>query len=152
MQARYGAALALLVIVAAGCGAQPGDQGAAPISQAPTEEPAPSGAPEAESESPLVELTPEPAPRDRSPRSLTGTLGGDEQLEGGCVWLEVDGERWQVMWPARYEVSPARLAGPGGVTAEAGDEITVTGRPSRDMLTTCQVGPVFTAERVTVED
>lgn len=82
---------------------------------------------------------------------LTGTLGGDAALEGGCTWLEFEGERVQVVYPDGYRATadPLELTGPDGtVIARGGDKVTVTGAPDPGMATFCQVGPVFTADMV----
>lgn len=82
---------------------------------------------------------------------LTGVLGGDPTLEVGCAWLEVDGRRYEVVWPRGYEVAfdPLRLLGPEGEeVAAAGDEVTVVGTPAEGMASICQVGPMFRADQV----
>jgi hypothetical protein len=87
--------------------------------------------------------------------SLTGVLGGDAQLEGGCVWLETDQGRIEPMWPAGYTATtdPVALLDPQGETiAEEGDSVTVTGSPTRDVATICQVGEVWSLTDVTVTD
>lgn len=83
---------------------------------------------------------------------ITGTLGGDAELEGGCAWVEAeDGTRYEVAYPDGYEVARdgSELRGPDGeVIARAGDEITVVGEIAEDMMSFCQVGPMFTAVEV----
>lgn len=81
---------------------------------------------------------------------LSGTLGGDAQLEGGCAWLDAGGTRWQVAYPDGYTVTfdPLRLTGPGGEVAAEGDTVTVTGAPAEGVATICQVGPVWQATAV----
>lgn len=84
--------------------------------------------------------------------AVTGTLAGDAQLEGGCVWLESDGSRYEVLWPEGYtaEADPVALRRDGEVVAEAGDQVTVRGEEATDVMTTCQVGTIFAAESVEV--
>jgi hypothetical protein len=84
--------------------------------------------------------------------TLTGTLGGDTDLEGGCAWLDAeDGTRYEVFYPDGYEVrfEPLELVGPDGeVVATEGDTVTVTGGVAEDMMSFCQVGTIFTATGV----
>ncbi len=86
--------------------------------------------------------------------TITGTLGGDAQLEGGCAWLEAkDGTRYEVQYPEGYEVARdgSALRGPDGeVVATAGDEVTVTGEVAEDVMSFCQIGPIFAADEVRV--
>ena len=85
--------------------------------------------------------------------SLTGTLGGDQELEGGCTWLDADGQRWQVQYPAGWQLTwdPLTLSGPDGQTAGEGETVTVTGAEQPDVMTTCQVGPVWAATSVSLD-
>lgn len=80
---------------------------------------------------------------------LTGVLGGDSQLEGGCVWLETaGGERVEVLWPDGYEASadPLELRDASGtLVATGGDEVTITGAPAGDAVSVCQVGQIWRA-------
>lgn len=98
-----------------------------------------------------------PPPSDETAGSemLEGTLGGDAQLEGGCAWLETEDGRFEVMYPDGYEVAfdPLRLLGPGGETlAEEGQTIRVEGAQAPDMVSVCQVGPLFEATEVLTGD
>lgn len=83
---------------------------------------------------------------------LVGTLGGDAQLEGGCAWLESEAEgRVEPRWPEGYRIAfdPVRLLGPDGeVVAEAGDTVRVNGAVADDVMTICQIGPVFDVTEV----
>jgi hypothetical protein len=83
---------------------------------------------------------------------ITGTLGGDPMLEGGCAWLDgQDGTRYEVQYPEGYQVStdPVELRGPDGeVLAQEGDELTIRGVVAEDMMSFCQVGTIFTATEV----
>ena len=81
---------------------------------------------------------------------VTGTLGGDPDLEGGCVWVDDGKTRWQVQWPAGYTVStdPVAVTGPDGLEIAEGDTVTVTGSEQTDVMTTCQIGPVWQATAV----
>ena len=85
---------------------------------------------------------------------ITGTFGGDAELEGGCAWVQQGDTRWNVQYPADYTLSfdPLRLTGPDGETAEEGDTLTVAGRERDDMMTICQVGPVWEATSVTFDE
>ena len=93
-----------------------------------------------------------PAPTEGE--TITGTLGGDAQLEGGCAWIDDGGTRWQVQYPEGYEVTfdPLTLTGPDGQTAGEGDTLTVVGTEQRDAMTLCQVGPLWVASSVQFED
>ena len=92
------------------------------------------------------------APPTATGDTLTGTLGGDAQLEGGCAWID-DGEtRWEVTYPQGYRVTfdPLTLEGPDGTVAEEGATLTLPGAPQNDVVTICQVGPVWQATDVRV--
>lgn len=128
------ATLALTVLLA-GCGASATDP-----------EPSPSAA------------DPAPTPRELvSPSVATqpvvGTLGGDAQLEGGCVWLDTDDGRIEVLWPEGWTVAtdPIELRNPDGeVAAGEGDEVRVDAAPAPELVSTCQVGELWRATRVSV--
>lgn len=136
---------ALLMLLLAGC---VGSDPAAPVEPNP---------------SPAVPIGPS-APADASPApsppappgdgaEISGTLGGDAQLEGGCVWLDTPDGRIEPQWPAGYAttVDPVALVGPGGdVVAEQGDRVTVTGAPAHDVMSICQVGAIWTVTEVEV--
>lgn len=86
------------------------------------------------------------------PVTLEGTLGGDAELEGGCAWLDTDEGRFEVMYPAGYQVAfdPLRLLGPDGDTIAAeGEALRVEGTVGDDMVSACQVGTIFQATDVT---
>lgn len=93
----------------------------------------------------------EPAPAEGD--TITGTLAGDPDLEGGCVWVEDGSTRWQVQWPDGYTVStdPIGVKGPDGIDIAEGDKVTVTGSDEPGVMTTCQVGPVWIATSVTTD-
>jgi uncharacterized protein YceK len=99
----------------------------------------------------------QPSPSGAAPtsqpgsRSLTGTLGGDPGLEGGCAWLDTASGRYEVLYPEGYEVrfDPLRLEGPDGVVARAGDTVTVEGSAGAGLGSICQVGDLFSATAVT---
>lgn len=82
--------------------------------------------------------------------SITGTFDADPELEGGCAWVDDGTTRWNVQYPAGYEVSydPPQLTGPDGLKIAAGDTVTVTGSEQADAVTTCQIGPVWIAASV----
>jgi hypothetical protein len=86
---------------------------------------------------------------------IVGTFGGDAQLEGGCAWIDADdGTRYEVQYPPDHQVTfePLQLTGPdGGVLAEEGDILTVRGELAEDMVSFCQVGPIFTAAEVILD-
>ena len=85
--------------------------------------------------------------------TIKGTLGGDPDLEGGCVWVDDGKTRWQVQWPDGYTVStdPIGVKGPDGLDIAEGDTVTVTGTEQSDVMTTCQVGPVWSATSVNAD-
>ncbi len=86
--------------------------------------------------------------------SITGTLAGDDELEEGCVWLEADGQRYEILWPEGWEADtgPVELRNPEGeVVAREGDQVRVTGAEADDAVTVCQVGPIFDADEVHAE-
>jgi hypothetical protein len=122
------AAIAVTLLLLAGCGSAGGDPAA-------TEPPSP---------------TPRESPTGQVSGSVTGTLGGDAGLEGGCAWLDTPQGRIQVIYPDGYDVAfdPLRLSGPDGVVAEEGDTVTVRGELGEGLVSTCQVGPMFTATEV----
>jgi hypothetical protein len=75
------------------------------------------------------------APPDVVPTQLTGTLSGDPELEGGCIWLMAPGgSRWAVLWPEGYSEElrgeEAVLLRDGQVIAREGDYLTVRGSRS----------------------
>lgn len=80
--------------------------------------------------------------------ALVGVLRGDAQLEGGCVWLDTARGRIEVIWPDGYAATadPVRLTDPSGdVVARAGDEVRIEGSHAPDLVSTCQVGEIWTA-------
>ena len=123
--------IVLLVVALAACAGQPSDD---PVMQSPS---APSAT---EAGSPGAGDT------------LTGTFGGDAQLEGGCAWIDDGQTRWEVTYPQGYSVSfdPLTLTGPDGPVAEEGDTLTVTGAPQADAVSICQIGPLWRATDVRV--
>ena len=113
----------------AGCGGDGGEADPTPTTVTPTgTDPAPAGG-----------------------DTITGTFGGDAALEGGCAWVQAGRTRWQVQYPAGYEVSfdPLTLTAPDGQAAREGDTLTVEGSEQPDAMTVCQVGPVWAASTVT---
>lgn len=80
---------------------------------------------------------------------LIGTLGFDG-VEGGCPYLAAaDGTRYQVMYPDGWRVDLATgvLTGPDAKQVPLGGQVTVRGAIT-DMLSTCQIGPIFQATEV----
>lgn len=131
-------ATAILLLLAA-CG---------PAGESPAGEPAPG-------QTPVDPGGDEPVPDEIDPAdeagTLTGTLDGDARLEGGCAWLDTDGDRFEILWPQGYEVEfdPLRVVGPdGSIVAERGDTLAVRGREAPDVATICQVGVPYRADEV----
>lgn len=142
---RLASVLVLACLVLAACG----EDVAAPPPTPPTATPSPEPAAPSPEPSGLADLVPEDLAA--SGERLTGVLGGDGALEGGCTWLEHDGERVEVIYPDGYQATadPLELTGPDGeVLAGGGDEVTVIGTLDPGMATICQVGPVFLAKSV----
>ena len=82
---------------------------------------------------------------------LIGKLGGDGQLEGGCVWFDAGGKRYELQFPEGYTVtfSPLQVTGPDGtVVAGDGDRLHLLGTMVKDVMTICQVGPLFKVHEV----
>jgi hypothetical protein len=80
-----------------------------------------------------------------------GLLGGDPELEGGCVWLDTGQERLEIIWPEGYRITadPIELRDPtGAVVATAGDRIRVRGDVAPDVMSVCQVGRTLNVEDV----
>jgi hypothetical protein len=102
----------------------------------------------------LVPATTKPDPAGGGVE-LVGTLGADS-IEGGCTYLEADdGTRYQVIYPDGWQVqaSPLQLANPAGeVVATGGETITVRGQRADDMVSICQIGPMFMASEVVTID
>lgn len=111
-----------------------------------------SGEPAADGRSPVGSMPTTGSPTVGGEADLVGTLGGDAQLEGGCAWLDTEAEgRVEPHWPEGYRVAfdPVRLLGPDGeVVAEAGDTVRVSGAIAGDVMTVCQIGPVFEVTEV----
>ena len=141
--ARRASGIAVLVVLVACSPAQgPATVATATNAPQPTSSPTPSAA---------VSTDPTPS-ADRT--TITGTLRVDE-VEGGCAYLATaDGTRYEVRYPEGWEIktSPLRLLAPDGeVVAGSGDQITVQGRTAREGRSICQIGAIFEAESVTVE-
>ena len=85
---------------------------------------------------------------------LTGRLGVSE-VEGGCPYLETpDGTKYEVIYPAGWTADPGSgaLQAPTGAVVPAGRAITVRGVLMTDMVSTCQIGPIFHASEVVIRD
>jgi hypothetical protein len=126
----------LLVLAIAGCAA-------------PGTDPTPTVSPQSAAASPPQAATSDsPVPEGDE---LTGFLGADS-IEGGCAYLETDdGTRYEVIYPPGYQIdrSSTTLRDPNGdVIATAGDIVTVRGREASDMVSICQIGPIFQATEV----
>ncbi|MDP8970437.1 MAG: hypothetical protein M3N52_08100 [Actinomycetota bacterium] len=127
------AAASALALVLAGCAGAGGSGGSGPESR------------------PAPRATQGLARSPQAPEALSGTLGGDAGLEGGCAWLDTPHGRYEVLWPSGYRIDqqPLRLIGPDGrVVAEAGDPLTVEGVAAQDMASFCQVGQLWEATAV----
>lgn len=85
------------------------------------------------------------------PGVRSGVLGGDPALDGGCAWIEMDGERHAVRWPGFEAAFIAHGGGgetlelvddAGGVVAAEGATIWFTGARSGapERLDRCHVG------------
>ena len=63
--------------------------------------------------------------------SVDGTLAGDADLDGGCIWLEgADGEKSSIVWafPVFLRAEDMALVDEdGGVLAEVGDRVLLGG-------------------------
>lgn len=107
--------------------------------------------PAAQPPSPTEPATPAATAQPPAGDGLTGTLGGDPQLEGGCAWVDDGAQRWEVQYPQGYTITfdPLVLTGPDGPVAEEGDTITLGGAEQGDAVTICQVGRVWAATSVT---
>lgn len=138
----------IFTLVLAGCDVAPG--GATPARD-------PNRSAPAASEATPSDLAPSlPAPTDDPDgQTVTGTLGGDAQLEGGCVWIETADGNIEPLLPDGYSTTtdPVALIGPGGnVIAEEGDRVTLTGAPAFDVMTICQVGAVWRVSEIKTGD
>lgn len=80
-----------------------------------------------------------------------GVLAGDPDREGGCVWIEVDGEPQAVLWPAGYQAGFGSADGAetlelvdetDRVVARGGADIWFSGARSggAERLDRCHVG------------
>jgi predicted RNA-binding protein with EMAP domain len=82
---------------------------------------------------------------------LSGVLGLDS-IEGGCAYLETaDGTRYEVIYPTGWNLDRASgaLRDPtGAVAAGPGDVVTVRGHVATDMVSICQIGPIWQASEV----
>jgi hypothetical protein len=115
---------------------------------------------------PSAAATPTPPPLSGSPSpsdaaaselsapggdELTGFLGTDS-IEGGCPYLEAaDGTRYEVIYPTGWNVDRASgaLSDPtGAVVAGPGAVVAVRGEEASDMVSICQIGPIFQATEV----
>ena len=97
---------------------------------------------------------PRPLPASAREATITGTLSADD-VEGGCLVLAADdGERYEVIWPDGWQVSPQLdvVNADGEVVAEGGDRIIVRGEIADDMASICQVGQIFEATEVTLAE
>lgn len=131
------AILTVLLVVLAACGSSPAEEAASADAEPSTS----------------VVASPAVGTSESAAETLTGVLGGDPGLEGGCVWLDTPDGRVEVIWPDGYQASadPVALRDAGGdVVAAAGDEVTVEATPATDRVSICQVGEIWTATTVEI--
>ena len=139
------AAVVALLLAACSSAAAPSVPSASPAAT-------PSVSPSAAASEALLSpaLTPESRPPAKG-ELLSGTLGFTE-IEGGCSYLEAgDGTRYQVLYPDGYAIdrSSGDLTGPAGaIVAPLGAELQLRGAVDPEMVTICQIGPVFRASEV----
>jgi hypothetical protein len=127
---------------------------------APGTEPSESATPEdrpveTKSPRPTPSLTPSSSQPTLAPDGgggeLVGVLGADS-VEGGCGYLQAaDGKRYEVIYPDGWQLhlSPLELVAPSGeIVARGGDRVTVRGAVTTDMMSICQIGPIFEATEV----
>ena len=155
---RRSAATALVAMLALlGCNPVADQSPPAPASESASPSPEPASESAQPSAPPSDEAVPTELPSDvlkpqppksteGAERTVTGTLTGDPQLEGGCVWIDTPDGAIEPLLPEGYmtTMNPVALLGPDGETvAEGGDQVTITGRPATEILTICQVGAVW---------
>lgn len=130
------AAFVMLLLALAGCAAPGAETTPAPLA---------ASAPVSPSKAAASELPPS------SGDELTGFLGTDS-IEGGCPYLETaDGTRYEVIYPTGWDIDRASgaLSDPtGAVVAGPGDVVTVRGEEASEMVSICQIGPIFQATEV----
>lgn len=85
-----------------------------------------------------------------SAEELVGRLNGDAHLEAGCAWVtDENGTRWEVRWPAGYEITfptgdlPVLHDPAGAPVAQAGDQLVLEGGPDSDTGGFCMVADRF---------
>ncbi|HUG83758.1 MAG TPA: hypothetical protein VMM13_04290 [Euzebya sp.] len=133
--------------------------GSAVVTEGPTQEPGGQTADIDESGEPALDVDAEGRESGDGdtalPDPLTGTLGR-EDIEGGCVYLESAGQRFElVAGPgATIVVDPDNgvIADTDGeVIAEPGDTITVDGSLDPGMASFCQIGQIVVVDSITAE-
>ena len=99
---------------------------------------------------PATDIT-EPSEAASPASQFTGTIGGDAQLEGGCLWLETDQGRFELRLPDDFAVDTQQLTvtAPDGTAVAAGDTVDVAGTVLEDMVSVCQVGPILEVSQLT---
>ena len=88
---------------------------------------------------------------------IIATLSGDQNLDGGCVWLRQGQIDLNVLWPPGFtaEFNPLRIIDADGiVVAQDGDRVEVTGSFAADATVyqphRCAIGTeLWLAGRVT---
>lgn len=133
-------AVVLALLALSACGEEPATDAGDP------------GATEPGATEPVATPTAQDGAEPEENAMIEGTLGGDAQLEGGCAWVDTAEGRYQVLWPAGYEIrfDPLRLEGPDGeVVAGEGDTVRVEGQTAPDMMSICMTGTLYQADTVT---
>jgi hypothetical protein len=132
-----------LVVPLTACAGRGGGAGSASLSATPAASPALRASPTEHLEQP-------PGPEIE----LTGILGYDDELEGGCAYLQTDADtRYEVLYPDGWKLQGNRLRNPAGdIAAIAGDTVTVRGVERADAASICQIGPIFQATAVVTID
>lgn len=139
------AAVVAMLLAACSSAAAPSTPSASP---AATPSVSPSAA--ASEALPSAALTPESRPPAKG-EPLSGRLGFTE-IEGGCSYVETaDGTRYQVLYPQDFAIDPSNgdLTGPdGAVVVPLGGELQLRGAVDPEMVSICQIGPIFRASEV----
>lgn len=167
-------ALGVAVLTTEAAGFPPDSAVLAGLSEASSSESAATGADE-QPPTPGSTPLPEPDPSARMvdlpsheleylpPVVREGTLAGDPDLDGGCVWIETEDGQQAVWWPAGFRAGfveddggAVELVDPSGaVVARGGDTVYFTGSRSggTERLERCHVGGdhVWYAGTVTTE-
>lgn len=138
----------LLALLLSACGADSATTVSEP-SDAPTEV----ATEDAADSDDMTDVVEDMSEADRVMGPFAGVLGGDAELEGGCTWVDVDGERYELVAAdgAPFTIDPddGIVDADGTVIAAIGDAISVDGEIDESMLSFCQIGPILTAASIT---